>query len=115
MLAEEATALCEELDRMLDHEPGMGDEEMQRIRDIASRFEAPTAAWLLVEKARKTAAVMETWTDPEAWRAYGPTPDLLRRYARHYVRELTLAIQVVLGQAGQVLRKPVSPSSSRKA
>lgn len=94
MHTDEATALCEELDRMLDCEPGIGDEALERIRDITIRFEDPTAAWLVVEKARKAAAMMETWTVPDAWKLYGPTPELLRRYARHYVHELMLASQI---------------------
>ncbi len=98
MLADEATQLCEELDRMLDDAPGSGDAALERIREITHRFESPLAIWLLVEKARKAAAVMEPWTIPDGWRLYGPTPELLRRFARHYVRELWLAAQISCGQ-----------------
>ncbi|HEY0913844.1 MAG TPA: hypothetical protein VGE22_03135 [Solimonas sp.] len=108
MLADEATELCEELDRILDRDPGSGDEALERIREIAHRFESPSAIWLLVEKARKAAAMMEPWTIPDGWKLYGPTPELLRRFARHYVRELWLAAQISCGQFSkpQALPRP---------
>ena len=109
MLADEATELCEELDRILDDDPGSGDAALERIREITHRFEGPSALWLLVEKARKAAAVMEPWTIPDGWKLYGPTPELLRRFARHYVRELSLAAQISCGQ----FSPPASPSRRR--
>ncbi|MDM4772720.1 hypothetical protein [Solimonas sp. SE-A11] len=109
MLADEATELCEELDRILDDAPGSGDAALERIREITHRFESPSAIWLLVEKARKAAAVMEPWTIPDGWKLYGPTPELLRRFARHYVRELLLAAQISCGQ----FSRPASRSRRR--